>query len=734
MSSHSTEKLFRRRRIAAFLTISVVAALIATFFGLYAVSLPSFGVKQRELAGGAATTRAQMQLPPRWRPSTATAFEAQTKRANLIANLMATPVVLDRVSHQLGIEPEALAASADLTISLPVAFLEPNAERRATEIREQGDPYRLDLQADPTAPIIDIYAQGPSAAAASELARATVIATNQYLRSVGRDEFTNGRQPVVLARLGPIRSGEIESSAKLKIAALTFITTFAISLACLFLIVAIIRGWRKAAGRNHGLEGRAPRPPSIARSRRSDDWPHTTRILPWMIAGFLCLIWLVPVNAITLQVSLPFELKLDRLVLPVIVFVWLLSLAAGGRSAPRWRFTRVHGAVALFALVAFLSVVLNATGLARTLELELAIKKLTLLLTFLSIFFVVASSVRPSEIRPFLTLFVALACICAFGVVWEYQFGTDYFYRLSSDFLPGFFHVAAIDTTGFDEIGRPAVIGPADLSLELVAMLAMALPVALVRLMDTRRTRGRILYGLAVCLILAGMIATYRKSALVAPVAICLILVYFRRREMMRLLPLALVLVIAIPVMAPNALGSIVDQLKPSRLGVSTVSDRVSDYDAIRPDVLSKPLFGSGYGSYEHTNHRILDNDLLMRVVETGLVGLVAFVMMIVLVFAIAAPIVRRGEPEQAAVALACAAAAGAFLVLSVLFDVMSFPHTPYLIMVLLGFLAVIVAYRDRTPARPVGRSARSKVTLAPAAQGDESPADDRPARIPVGV
>ena len=49
----------------------------------------------------------------------------------------------------------------------------------------------------------------------------------------------------------------------------------------------------------------------------TDLWPRTTRLLPWMFAGFIALIWLTPFNAIEINVSLPIELRLDRLVLPV---------------------------------------------------------------------------------------------------------------------------------------------------------------------------------------------------------------------------------------------------------------------------------------------------------------------------------------------------------------------------------------------------------------------------------
>jgi hypothetical protein len=411
------------------------------------------------------------------------------------------------------------------------------------------------------------------------------------------------------------------------------------------------------------------------------------------------MLWLVPFNVIQLQSSLPVDLKLDRLILPVIIFSWVLAFAIGGRGAPRWKFTPIHAVIAAFAAVAGLSVVLNASYLNETLELGLAVKKLALLGAYLSIFFIIASVVRKSEIRSFLNLNLVLAAICALGVLWEYRFNLNIFYSWSEALLPGIFQFTSNGAGGVDEIGRRLVIGPSEHGLEVVAMLSMALPIAIVGLMQSGRRRDRVLYGLAICLLVGATLATYRKSAILAPISACLVLAYFRRRELLKLAPFGLVVLVAIPILSPNALGSILEQLEPHRLGVSTVSDRVSDYDAIRPDILSHPVFGRGYGSYDHNSHRILDNDLLTRLVESGIVGLVAFILIVVTIVAVAAPLIRSRDPARAPPALAIAAGAAPFLVLAALFDIMSFPHAPYILLTLAGFLAVIVGEAgDRPP------------------------------------
>src|SRR6185312_5414230 len=78
----------------------------------------------------------------------------------------------------------------------------------------------------------------------------------------------------------------------------------------------------------------------IAAVARTDDaaadggtWPRTTRVLPWMLAAFLAMVWLVPFDSASLPVHLPFESKLDRVVIILMAFVWLAALLVGGRAA-----------------------------------------------------------------------------------------------------------------------------------------------------------------------------------------------------------------------------------------------------------------------------------------------------------------------------------------------------------------------------------------------------------------
>ena len=96
-----------------------------------------------------------------------------------------------------------------------------------------------------------------------------------------------------------------------------------------------------------------------------------------------------------------------------------------------------------------------------------------------------------------------------------------------------------------------------------------------------------------------------------------------------------MILLVTVMVLSPGALSSVTDQFTRSdATTLPTVSDRSSDYDAIRPDVWTNLAFGRGWGSYNHESYRILDSEILHRTIETGVIGLIAFLLIPIAVLA----------------------------------------------------------------------------------------------------
>jgi hypothetical protein len=655
--------------------LSVIVALGAAVLSVTRVSLLPPKLEPRQLQVGTAATHVVLDSPLRTSISPVVFpqhMDGLAKRADLLSEMLASPAVLEYVGRRVHVPAGQIGALSRGTQAVPLALSEPGSEERASELAASRKPYRLEIQARRAAPLIDIYAQGPSVAGAERLANGAVAGLRDYLRATA----TLDLRPAipVLTQQGRARGAVANPGAGTSIAVLTFV---------------VVLGAALLAGL---FATRRPRSRIAEEPEEEDTWPHTTRLLPWMLAVFIALLWLLPFNEIQLAASLPIDLKLDRLVLPFVAALWVFALVAGGRGAPRIRATPIHAAVGAFLVWAFISVVVNAQQLNHTLELDQAIKRLPLLLAYASLFFIASSVVRRNEVAAFLKYTLGLAVVCAFGIVWEYRFKNNLFYELPDKVLPGAFSVGQADAAGIDILGRRVVRGPGAVPLEAVAMLTMALPIAIVGAIQAGpRRRQRLLNGVAACILIAAMVATYRKSALLAPLSVILTLAYFRRRELLKLAPLGLVALAIIHILSPAALGSTITQLDPSRLGVATVSERTADYDAVRPDVVSHLAFGRGWGTYDHVTYRILDSEILQRIIETGVIGLVVYLLMAISVLAAARGTIASRDPRWSPAALVGAAAAVSFVVVSTLFDVMSFPHVPYIFLYLAGFVAVVV-------------------------------------------
>ena len=669
-----------------------------------AVSLAPPGIEARQVAVAAAATRLSIDRPsPLISDALATDYDLETlqKRADLLASLGSTSPALARIAEHAGLNPGEIAAVTPVTSAVQTVFIEPDSERRADQIAGAARPYRLELRSGQSLPTIDVYAQAPTVSAATRLADAVVPGLRDYLDALTRRDGATPANQVRLTELGHARGAVVNAHAGVEIALFTFLYVFILT-GALALLVARVR-----AGRAPAVEVREPGANEARTAGSAGDWPRTLRPLPWLLAVMMAIVFLVPFNDIMLNISLPIDLYLDRFVLPVIVGVWALALSAGGRDAPRVRLTWVHGAIGLVVGIAGLSLVLGARDINQTLEFDLAVKKLALLGSYTCLFLVVASSVRRSEVRAFMTLTLGLAMLCAVGMIVEYRFAYNVFYKLSDATFPSIFSIGNVDSVGVDEIGRREIRGPAQASLEAVAMMSMALPIAVARTLDATRRRERLLYGVATAVVLAGIVATYRKTAFLAPISVFLTIAYFRRGELAKLVPVGVALVIVIQALSPGALSGVLGQLDRNRLGVTTVSDRAADYDAIRPDLWSHLLMGRGYGSYEPSSYRILDMELLRQLIEVGVIGLLAYILLPIVVVAVARRPIRSRDPDRAPVALAAAAAAVCFGVVSVLFDVMSFPHVPYIFLWMAALLAVVAP--ERRPARPPAQLAEPR-------------------------
>lgn len=375
----------------------------------------------------------------------------------------------------------------------------------------------------------------------------------------------------------------------------------------------------------------------------------------------------------------------------------------GGKGGPRVRPTLLHLAVFVFFLVAVASVVVNLESLVALGQSALAVKKLALLASYIAFFAIVASTVRARELPAFSVLTVGLAVVAALGTIYEYRTRTNVFYTWSRDVLPASVDVSS-PNSGFIS-GRASVLGPTHHPLAITAILAFAMSFAVVGAMSLRKHAHKILSAIAALIIMAGIVATARKTGAVAPALVLGVIVVYRPRALIGLIPAGAVGIPLMQVIAPGALANLRDQfLSDNFFQTYTTRARTEDYDAIVPDLLAHPFLGRGYGTYDPFEFRIIDNEYLLELLHGGLFGAAAYLAMVVAVFVVAHPVIRSDDSVLAPVALAAAGAAAAFGSASVLFDVMSFPQAPYLFFFSAGLAASAGAEHRVRAARARGR------------------------------
>ncbi|HEX2358895.1 MAG TPA: O-antigen ligase family protein [Solirubrobacterales bacterium] len=432
-----------------------------------------------------------------------------------------------------------------------------------------------------------------------------------------------------------------------------------------------------------------------------------------MLAGFLVLIWFIPFDATSAPVSLPVDSQVDRLVLAALALAWIVAALGARELGPRRIRSPLNIAVIAFLAVATISVLLNISTLARLDELDLAVKKLSLAGSLAVFFCIAATTIRRAELRPFISLTIVLAAIAAIGTIVEYRSGTNHFYALADALFPGFTVAPEpVDPT----FGRPSISGPTSHGLALTVMFAMAVPFVIVRLTEAEKRR-RLLYAVAAGLILAGGVATLRKTAVPAFGVGLLVLTVYRPRAMIRLLPLGLVLVLAIHLLAPGALSG----LRYELTGGSEFSNqaRISDYSAVEPDIAAHPILGRGFGTYDprihlradtSQRHRILDNQYLVVLIETGIIGLLVYISLAVTAVGMLHRTARSADPARAGPAMAIIAGVAAFAVASTLFDTLAFAQVPYLFFFLLaiGVVARLEPDAIRLPRRSAAARAEA--------------------------
>jgi hypothetical protein len=243
-------RLRRLWEMKAGVAVCLVLALVAAVWSLDEISLFPPRLTPRSLEMATASTHVVVDTPHSTmldlRQDTYE-LEGLTKRAVLLGNVIANGHVKESIAREARIPVEVLSVEAPLTAKQPRARVEGGHGKTASDILRSNDQYRLNIQANPTAPVLDIYAQAPTAEGAQGLANAAVDSLRAYLANLAHAESTPETQQIRLVQLGTARGAVINKGARWQVALVAFILTFGLACATLIFLSRISRGWRVAS-------------------------------------------------------------------------------------------------------------------------------------------------------------------------------------------------------------------------------------------------------------------------------------------------------------------------------------------------------------------------------------------------------------------------------------------------------------------------------------------------------
>lgn len=230
-----------------------------------------------------------------------------------------------------------------------------------------------------------------------------------------------------------------------------------------------------------------------------------------------------------------------------------------------------------------------------------------------------------SRLRLYFLLRVIVVCGAVVAVVGilQFLFGYDLTPHLR---LPGMYF-SSTDPLVLDRAGLPRVSGTTAHPIEFGVLCAMVLPLALhIAFASGGRGLRSGFWWVCVALTATGLMFSVSRSAMLAAASVGLVLFAGwdgRRRAWMILTGLGFLLVMK--VISPGLLGTFF-HLFANAGDDDSVRWRTHDYATARELISQHFLLGRGIGTWYAPKHEIFDNQYLLTMVNSGVIGLTAFV------------------------------------------------------------------------------------------------------------
>jgi hypothetical protein len=229
--------------------LSAVFALVMAVYSVDSISLLPPKLTPRSLEMATASTHVVVDTPTSsvldLRQNTDNLL-ALTQRAVLLGNVIANSSVRAAIAQAANIPVEALQVAPPNTPEHPT----PPAgayNNSVSSIAKSTRQYRLSIQANPTVPMLDIYAEAPTAHTAEVLANTSVLALRNYIDRLAVTAHTPSNERVRLLTLGSADGRVVNQGIEWQTALLVFVISFGLASATVLFVARVKRGWRQAA-------------------------------------------------------------------------------------------------------------------------------------------------------------------------------------------------------------------------------------------------------------------------------------------------------------------------------------------------------------------------------------------------------------------------------------------------------------------------------------------------------
>jgi hypothetical protein len=235
--------LSRRRRVVA---VSVLVGLLAAVYSVDHISLFPPRLTPKDVSIASAHTSLVVDTPDSvvldLREDTSS-FTGLQNRAILLGNVIAGGPVLDYMAAQVHVPDTAIQVLAPATPEQPLPRVIVGHGRSVKDIFRYANQYRVSVEASPTAPLLDIYTEAPTTAAAVALANGAVDGLDRYMATLAAQKNISGKDQIHLTQLGRAEGAVTNPGANWQLALLAFLAGFWIAVGALTALGRVRRGW-----------------------------------------------------------------------------------------------------------------------------------------------------------------------------------------------------------------------------------------------------------------------------------------------------------------------------------------------------------------------------------------------------------------------------------------------------------------------------------------------------------